>query len=188
VRSRISEVGDASFVGAGQSLDATDSLLLAPFDVGVEGWSARKWLDEAALHRLARVGVGTLYWSISRRRSEAARALAQRLEGRGLPRIVILTASTPLPRVVLSGPPEAAASASLTAVLKALGIEGWTTVEQLQGLWVKEPGAAPNPPRLRPGQAASFLVVSPAPEGRIDVTETGLTSVWLDGHPIEEGP
>ncbi len=188
VRSQISEVGDASFVGAGQSLDATDSLLLAPFEVGVEGWSARKWLDEAALHRLARVGVGTLYWSVSRRRSEAARALAQQLEVRGLPRIVILTAPTPLPRVVLSGPPGAAASASLTAALKVLGIEGWTTVEQLQGLWVKEPGAAPSPPRLRPGQAASFLVVSPAPEGRIDVTETGLTSVWLDGHPVEEGP
>ncbi|MGB5296055.1 MAG: M14 family zinc carboxypeptidase [Thermoanaerobaculia bacterium] len=187
-RSRIFEIGDARFLGAGQSLDATDSLILAPFEVGVEGWSARKWLDEVNLSRLARLGVGTLYWSVSQRRSEAARDLARNSSAEGLPRIEIVAAASPLPGLVLSGPPAEARSASLAGVLQTLGAEEWSTLEALQGLWVREPGTEPNPPRLRTGLAASFLLVSPAPEGRIDVNETDLTAVWLDGHKIEGTP
>ena len=61
-------------------------------------------------------------------------------------------------------------------------------MEQLQRLWINEPGTEPNPPRLRPGLAASFLLLSPAPEGRIDFTATHLTAVWLDGHKFEGTP
>jgi hypothetical protein len=184
VRSRISEIGDARFLGAGQSLDATDSLLLAPFEVGVEGWSAHKWLDRATLGRLARLGVGTLYWSVGRRRVEKALDLAGHLDDDGLPRIEVVAAQSPLPRLVLSKPPPEASSASLASVLGALGAEGWSSLDQLQGLWVQEPGTEPNPPRLRPGMGASFLLVSPAPEGRIDFTDSDLTAVWLEGRKI----
>ncbi len=187
-RSRISEIGDARFLGAGQSLDANDSLMLAPFDVGVEGWSARKWLDEPTLSRLANLGVGTLYWSVKQRRIAAARTLAHQSSAVDLPRIEVVEAPSPLPRLVLSGPPPKARSASLAAVLEALGAEGWNDSEPLQGLWINEPGTEPNPPRLSQGLVASFLLVSPAPEGRIDFTETDLTAVWLDGHKIEGTP
>ena len=186
--SRISEIGDARFLGTGQSLDASDSLLLAPFEVGVEGWSARKWLDEANLSRLASLGVGTLYWSVRDRRLEAARSRATQSGAKGLPRIEVVAASSPQPRLVLSGPPPKARSASLAGVLEALGAERWNTLEQLQGLWTNEPGAEPNPPRLRQGLAASFLLLSPAPDGHIDFTETELTAAWLDGHKIERTP
>jgi hypothetical protein len=188
VRSRISEIGDARFLGAGESLEANNSLLLAPFEVGVEGWSARKWFDEAHLARLADLGVGTLYWSVSHRRSEAAHDLVGQLRASGLPRIEVVTAPSPLPTVVLSGPPKEAASASLAAVLEALGAEAWTTLEQLQALWVRRPGTEANPPRLRQGLAASFLLLSPASEGHVDFTKAHLTAVWLDGHKIEGTP
>ena len=71
---------------------------------------------------------------------------------------------------------------------EALGARGWSSLEELQALWVSEPGTEPMPPRLRPGRAASFLVVSPAPRGKIDFNETDLTEVWLDGHKIERVP
>ena len=187
-RSRIFEVGDARFLGAGESLDASDGLLLAPIEVGIEGFSARKWLDEDVLSRLARLGVGTLYWSVSQRRADAARDLARKSSAEGLPRIEVVAAPSPLPRLVLSKPPPEASSESLASVLEALGVEEWSTPEQLQGLWVHEPGTEPNPPRLRPGMGASFLLLSPAPEGRIDFTDSDLAAVWLDGRKIGEAP
>ena len=187
-RSRISEVGDARFLGAGESVGAADSLLLAPFEIGVEGWSARKWLDEVALSRLARLGVGTLYWSVRQRRSAAARDLARQLTAPGLPRIEVVVGSSPRAGLVMTGSPPRAGSASLSASLETLGAQGWSSLGELQALWVNEPGTDPNPPRLRPGRAASFLVVSPAPGGVIDFTETELIEVWLDGQKIERVP
>ena len=187
-RSSISEIGDARFLGAGQHLDATDSLLLAPFEVGVEGWSARKWLGPATLARLARLGVGTLYWSVGRRRVEKARDLAERLDDEGLPRIEVVAGPSPLPRRILTAPPSEPGSKSLAATLEALGSRGAGTVERLQTFWVQAPGTEPNPPRIRQGGAASFLVVSPANRGAMDLTEADLREVWLDGHKIEGPP
>ena len=187
-RSRISEIGDARFLGAGQIVDAAESLVLAPFEIGVRGWSARKWLDETALSRLARLGVGTLYWSVRQRRSEAARDLVQQLTAPGLPRIEVVVGPSRQPRLVLAGSPPRARSASLSDSLEALGAQGASSLEELQALWVSEPGTEPMPPRLRQGRAASFLVVSPAPGGEIDFKETELTEVWLDGHKIERVP
>jgi hypothetical protein len=188
VQSRISEIGDARFLGAGQNLDATDSLLLAPFDVGVEGWSARKWLNRATLGRLARLGVGTLYWSVGGGRAGKAHDLASRLANEDLPRIEIVVDLSPLPGRILTGPPPEPGSKSLAAILEALGAPGGSAAERLQTLWLQAPGIEPISPRVRQGGAASFLIVSPAPEGRLDLTETGLREVWLEGHKIEETP
>jgi hypothetical protein len=186
--SRIFEIGDARFLGTGQSLDVSGSLVLAPFDVGVEKWSARKWLDEESLSRMARLGVGSVYWSVSRRRLPAARTMAMRLRGEGLPRVEVVTDPTQLPNLVLTGPPLPAASASLATVLGSLGAGNWAHAEDLHRLWRIGPGGAASLPRLRRGQAASFLVLSPAPEGQIDFTESELNAVWLDGHQIEGVP
>ena len=140
------------------------------------------------LARLADLGVGTLYWSVNQRRSAAARNFANQARASGLPSIEVVAAPSPLPTLVLSGPPREAASASLAAVLEALGAKGWNTLEQLQALWVRRPGTEPNPPRLRQGLPASFLLLSPAPQGRLDFTKAHLTAVWLDGHKIEGTP
>ncbi len=188
VRSRIFEIGDARFLGAGQSLDAGGSLLLAPFEVGVEGWSARRWLDEESLARMARLGVGTVAWSVGRRRASAALALADRLRAPGHPLVEVVTDSAQLPELVLDEPPQPAARRSLGAILGALGVEDWASVGELHRLWRDEPGDGPHLPRMRQGQAASFLLISPAPEGQIDFKQSDLDAVWLDGHQIEGMP
>ena len=187
-RSRIFEIGDARFLGAGQSVDAGGSLLLPTFEVGIQGWSARKWLDEERLSQMARLGVGSVHWSVRRRRGPAARALVSRLRAEDLPRVEVVTEAVRLPDLVLEGPPQPATSASLGAVLGALGAGDWTRSDELQRLWRAGPEGGAGLPRLRRGQAASFLMLSPAPEGRFDFTESDLTAVWLDGHQIEGMP
>ena len=137
---------------------------------------------------LARLGVGTLYWSVGGGRAGKAHDLASRLANEDLPRIEIVVDLSPLPGRILTGPPPEPGSKSLAAILEALGAPGGSAAERLQTLWLQAPGIEPISPRVRQGGAASFLIVSPAPEGRLDLTETGLREVWLEGHKIEETP
>lgn len=180
--SQIFMVGDASLHASGQSIDATDSLLLVPFDVGASGWSAREWLDSASLSRLAELGVGTLFWSVSNQHYADALTHASELAARGVTRIKVVNESAELPGVVLASLPPAPKSTSLQDAMTALGVEPANTMGSLQLLWLKSAVGTPKPPRLRKRQPASFLVLSPAPEGRIDFKHTRLESVWLDGH------
>lgn len=180
--SQIFMVGDASLHASGQSIDASDSLLLVPFDVGANGWSAREWLDSTSLSHLTELGVGSLYWSVGKQHYQAALAHARQLAGRGVTRITVVEETTQLPDVVLASPPAAAVSSSLPDVMAALRIGSANSIETLQRLWAKNPAGKPALPRLRKGQAASFLILSPAPEGRIDFKHTRLESVWLDGY------
>lgn len=179
--SRIFMVGDAALHASGQSIDASDSLILLPFDVGAKGWSARKWLNRESLSRLTELGVGTLYWSVGKRRYAAANARAIELARLGLTRIKVVKKSSPFPDVVLTGAPRAISANTLNDVMAALGLGDVNNMEQLQRLWLKNPQGRPSPPRLRKSQQASFLIVSPAPQGSIDFAQTRLESVWLDG-------
>jgi len=179
--SRIFMVGDASLHASGQSIDASDSLILVPFEVGANGWSAREWLDSASLSQLTGLGVGTLYWSVGRQHYQDAFSHARGLSRRGVTRIVIVEEAAQLPDVVLSGLPTALRSSSLHDVMTALGVGSVNSIETLQRLWSKKPGGKPELPRLRKGQAASFLILSPAIEGHIDFKQTNLKSVWVDG-------
>jgi hypothetical protein len=43
------------------------------------------------------------------------------------------------------------------------------------------PRSAPRQPTLRRGRPASFLLLSPAPDGRIDLESARLGSVFIDG-------
>lgn len=177
---RLGYTGDASLHGSGQSIDASNSLLLAPFDVGVAGWAARKWLDQSTLVRLKNLGVGTLYWSVGAKHKEAAMTHARELIKQGITAVEVLAKPSPLPPLVLTASPANASSASLRDILIALGVEA--SLEGLNTLWKEAPGQTPDLPRLRKGEAASFLIVSPAPGGQIDFESTILETVWLDGH------
>ena len=181
-RSKIFMVGDASLHASGQSIDASDSLILLPFDVGAKGWSARKWLDRESLSRLTELGVGTLYWSVGKRRYLAAKDRAVELAQQGMTRIKVVKKSSQFPDVVLTGAPQATSANSLNDVMAALGLGSANDMEQLQRLWLKSPQGKPSPPPLRKWQTASFLIVSPAPQGSIDFGQSRLESVWLDGH------
>ena len=97
-------------------------------------------------------------------------------------RIKVVKKSSQFPDVVLSGAPQVTPVNSLNDVMAALGLGNANSMEQLQSLWMKSPQGRPSPPRLRKRQSASFLIVSPAPQGSIDFGKSRLESVWLDGH------
>ena len=100
----------------------------------------------------------------------------------GVTRIKVVNESAQLPGVILNGSPPAAKSSSLQDVMTALGVDPANNMDTLHELWLKNAGGKPKPPRLRKRRAASFLIVSAAPEGRIDFEHSMLESVWLDGH------
>jgi hypothetical protein len=180
--SRIVIVGDASFQGAGQFLDASNSVLVAPFEVGVKGISAKTWLDSAGLSRLTQLGIGRLYWSVSAENQVDAATHAQQLAKPGTPIIEILKDSAKLPSQVLSELPSLPASNLLGDLLSVLGASDVDSIATLQTFWRQNSNTLANPARLRKGQAASFLIISAAPQGQINFGRSRLESVWLDGH------
>ncbi len=186
-RSRIAEIGDARFLGAGRWIDAAGGTLLAPFVAGARGWAAHRWLNRDSLSRLARLGVGTVRWVVKPRRLRSAEAHAGQIERPGLARIEVVAAPAGEPWLRLSGPPAAPLSAALADVVVALlgqkrrgEATGLSAGELLDRLW-STGGRQPPRPHLGPGRPASFLLLSPAPEGRIDPAEAALLSVWIDG-------
>jgi hypothetical protein len=183
--SAISLLGDASFQGAGTSIDASDSLLIAAFDVGVKGWSETHWLNADSLSKLGALGVGTVYWSVNATHKVLAIEQANQMMVAGLPRVVVVSGSDPLPAVILSGPPEQADSNSLPAILSALGLEVSADVAALQKMWIKATGNKAATARLRPRAPASFLIIKPLKMGEIDFNASELEAVWLDGQLIK---
>jgi hypothetical protein len=181
--SSIFEIGDNRYVGSGQDIDGTDSVVLAPFVVGAKGWSARKWLNGGTLAKLTRLGVGTVRWSVPRTKREAALALAMQLGGGDRADVLVVTAGEGLPPVILEGPPATDSAYILSDILHALGAS-----ESLAKLWPEDMSARVGVPALRRGQPASFLLFSPAPDGRIDNQTTALMSVWRDGIEIYSAP
>lgn len=193
--SSIFELGDSRFIAAGRSVAADRALLLAPWVVGAEGWSVRRWLTAEVAIRLARLGVGTVRWRVGRRRLQAAETLARRLQGPRRPRIEVVTGPSPPARLNLRRPPPEPAAASLRAVLVALAGERWWRQAESRGalatlgdLWLAPGAAELAPPRLRPGQPASFLLVAPAEAGRLDVDRARLSAVWIDGAEVPWQP
>ena len=191
--SRIAEIGDTRFLGAGRGVDAAGGTLLAPFMAGARGWGARHWLDEEVLTRLAELGVGTVRWIVKPRRAGPARRHADRLAAAGRARLEVVPAPAGEPWLRLDGPPAATRSAALADVVVALLGEkrrgeaiGLSAGELLDRLWATG-GERPGTPRLGRGEPASFLLLSPAPEGRIDPTRAALVAVWLDGVEVTRG-
>jgi hypothetical protein len=189
-RSFIGEIGDARFLGAGRVVDASESLLLAPFAAGVEGWKARRWLSSDVLEDLARLGVGTVFWKVPPRKVEKAASRARELSGRSRATLVAVPTTSEMPWLTLSGPPGAPESELLSDVVRALagdsaGLEALSSeiVESLS--WV--PTSVSRQPTLRRGRPASFVLLSPATEGTIDPTTVRVSSVFIDGVDLRGG-
>jgi hypothetical protein len=183
-RSYVVEIGDARFVGAGRVFDASQSLLVAPFAAGVEGWKARRWMSADVLSKLSRLGVGTVFWEVPRRKVEAAESLARELEGAGRALLRVATESAEMPWLELTGPPLSPASSSLSDVVRALvgdaGEMESLSPETLERLsW--RPRSERERPTLRRRQPASFVVLSPATEGEIDLQSAHVAAVFIDG-------
>jgi len=189
-KSRVVEIGDARFLGAGRVVNADGSLLLAPFVAGVEGWKARRWLGPEVLEEVARLGVGTVVWEVPRRKTEAAESLARKLAGEGRARLEVVPAQAVMPWLELTGPPRSPVSDSLSDVVQAL-VGGRKQLDSASSetleLLSRVPDSSTRQPTLRRGRPASFLLVSPAMEGRIDPETARLTSVFIDGLEVRGG-
>ena len=184
VPSQIFMIGDACRHGAGQSVNANDMILLAAFAVGVEGWSGKDWLDDDNLARLARLGVATVYWSVGAADHVAARQHADKLMIRGLPDIEVQTDPASFPAVVLSAPPASTGSETIDSILQVLGAADSQDNQALDALWTTLPGTERTTIQLCKDRPASFLMVTPGADGRVDLTASRLISVWLDGHQV----
>ena len=188
--SRVVEIGDARFLGAGRVVDADESLMLAPFAAGVEGWKARRWLDSEVLARVARLGVGTVFWEVPRRKVAAAERLAGELAGKARARIEVVQRPARMPWLRLTGPPLGPKSDSLTDVVQAL-VGGRIDVRSVDSetleLLVGDRDPSPPRPTLRRGEPATFLLISPAAEGLIDDEGARLSSVFIDGLEVRGG-
>ena len=189
-RSYIADVGDAQFLGAGRIVDAGESLLVAPFAAGVEGWKARRWLSAEMLSEVARLGVGTVFWKVSPQKTNAAKTLADGLAGAGRARLEVVSKQAEMPWVTLDGPPGRAQSDLLPDVIEALvGTKGGRqkmsplTLDQL--CWVPESGS--RQPVLRRGRPASFVLLTPAKDGEIDPATTHLAAVFINGIDVKAG-
>jgi hypothetical protein len=183
-RSYIAEIGDARYLGAGRVVDAGESLLVAPFTAGVEGWKARRWLSEEVLEDVARLGVGSVIWEVPSRKTEVAEALARKLNGGGRARLEVVARAATMPWLSMEGPPRAPVSNSLADVVAALS-GAFKSVDQrgaelldLLG-WHGESGV--RQPVLRRGRPASFVLLSPAKDGVIDPGNLQLESVFING-------
>ncbi|MGB5290858.1 MAG: M14 family zinc carboxypeptidase [Lysobacterales bacterium] len=185
VPSEVFLIGDASCHGAGTSVNANGKILLAAFEVGLKGWSESAWLDQGNLTRLARMGVGTIYWLVSEADYFAARSHADTLAIQGLPRIEVLTNFSILPGLLLSGPPTRTGSTSMSAILDSLGVDVKAGRVALETLWMAPLGERHPSARLCKNGPASFLMVSAGDDGQFDLHTGQLLSVWLDGHEVE---
>jgi len=184
VPSEIFLLGDSKFHDAGTRIDASGSVLLPSLDVGVNGWEGGQWLDTKSLTRLARLGVGTIYWAVDKAQQQAALDVASEHDNHGLPRIRVLGNPSDLPQIVLTEPPQPAVSSSWQATLQALGVKHPTEADFIGQLWMKTAEHRLGSARLRKTQAASFLIVKPAPDGQINDSRAEIVSIWLDGQQV----
>jgi hypothetical protein len=185
--SLVVEIGDAQFLGAGRVVDAADSLLLAPFAAGVEGWAARRWLSSAVLSDLSRLGVATVFWEVPARKLEAAASLARELAGEGRARLEVLRKPAEMPWLILTGPPGTPGSDSLSNVVEALvGDSRRMDVDsEIVERLCRVPESVARHPVLRRGRPATFVLLSPAAEGEINPGSARLVSVFIDGLEVK---
>jgi len=188
-RSEIGEVGDGRMLAAGRTVDADGEIVLAPFRVAAEGWSARKWLDASSLANLATLGVAEVRWTLPARRFIEGKRLADKANGIGRARLVVTADPFPARMLLLRRAPTPASPSSLSGILSSLssatatrdlGANGASSV--LDRLWGVVDSLAAEPV-LAPDRAASFLLFAESSDGELEL-DSALRAVWLDGFEI----
>jgi zinc carboxypeptidase len=189
-RSKTGEVGDARLLSAGRVVDATGLWIVAPFTVGIDGWSARRWLGGDVLERFARLGVAEVRWRVPSRHGADAEALADSFGGPRRARLSVQIDPLPSTLLRVSRPPGVATSNSLAALATAL--LGESQARRLVGadidgalarLWNADPATA-RPP-IAPERAATFLLLEPSASRDLDGR---VRSVWIDGLEVQLEP
>ena len=151
--SRISEIGDARFMPAGRSVDATGLVVLPGLVASVDGLSAREWLGPS-LPTLARLGVANLRWHVAPGDLAAAQEWAAQQSG-------------PTPAIETRPSPEGHSPLRITAAPGTPGsLRLGDVMHALAGETAPSPGDPGQPAaplQLVPGAPASFLLLRPDP-------------------------
>lgn len=179
-RSEVSELGDARVFGAGIEIDASGEILFPGFVVGADGWAARKFLDDAAMGRLAELGVAQVRWVVAGRDLAAAADFAAKRRGRLRPKIEVTADRKSLPAKVLVRRPNPPAGRQLGELVRALeeashGGKGGDLEAALAALWKDGPG-------LRYEGIASFLA---ARADKNLAADSPITRIFLDGVEVD---
>jgi hypothetical protein len=172
--SRITEVGDARFLGAGQSVDAAGTVIAPAFLASVRGHDARAWLTPASLRAIGGLGVGTVRWHVPGADQPAAAEHLTTLVGPGLPAVALAPVDEPDAVLLLTRHPAPPRAPTLASALDALS-PGWR--ERLAG----RPLFASLCGRLVHEGPASVLQLRPALDAALDADHTHLERVWIDG-------
>ncbi len=129
--------------------------------------------------------MGTVCWEVSESKRANALAHAAQSGGQGLPRIEVQVSPGNLPETVLHEPPaELDEPFNLAAILRTLGVEDSDCTAALANLWVPAAADKPETPPLIKDRPASFLMVTAAAGGQIDLQASRLVAVWIDGHEV----
>jgi hypothetical protein len=172
--SRITEVGDARFLGAGEDVDVSGTVLAPAFVASVRGIEARAWLTPDALDALGRLGVATLRWHVAPASAPEAAAHAAATAAPGRPALVVLGSDEPAVLLVLAHAPATPRGPRLTDALDALAT-GWR--DRLG----TAPLLAALSERLAVDGPAHLLQLRPGPGGMESAAEARLERVWIDG-------
>jgi hypothetical protein len=174
--SRITEIGDARFLGAGESLEASGTVIAPAFVASVHGLDARGWLTGGAVTAIGRLGVATIRWHVSADDQPMAGAHAATLLEPGRPAIELAAAEEPAELLTLTAAPASPATSTLAGSLDALS-PGW------RGRLAGRPLLAALGRRLTHEAAASAVQLRPGPDATLDPERTRLERVWIDGRP-----
>lgn len=178
--SRVTEVGDARFYGAGESADAAGALVVPALAVSVDA-AARDWMSPDALDALSALGVGTVRWHVSAAERASAEDLARALQAPGRASLAVVAAEDERLPLALSGPPAAAAGATLGAALDALVGRAWRIGDRSAFL-ARVLSAGPASP-LTLDARASLLVLRGGEPTTLDPDALRLERVVVDGRP-----
>jgi hypothetical protein len=175
--SRITEVGDARFMGAAETIDAAGTVIVPAFVASVHGLAAREWLTARVLEAIGRLGVATVRWHVVTSDQPAVSPHVASLIAPGRPSLV-LAAADDLPSVlVLGGAPQPPRGATLSAALDALSPH-WA--ERLRG---RPSLAGLMAARITFDEPANLVQLRLGPSGTLDPHEARLERVWIDGRP-----
>jgi hypothetical protein len=182
--SRVVELGDARFLGAGRAIDVSGRVLAPAFAASVRGLGARDWLGVPVLRALARLGVAIVRWHVADAERGAALRAAEGWPGPGRARVIVVAETDPASPLVAAGPPREPRTSTLGGHLDAFA-PGWAGALTRGGWAGLLRAAAPSGPDAngiaRDG-AADLLVLRPSGE-RVDERAI-VETAWIDGRDV----
>ncbi|HEY7508882.1 MAG TPA: M14 family zinc carboxypeptidase [Vicinamibacteria bacterium] len=172
--SRIQEIGDARFIGAAETIDATGTVLVPALVGSVHGIAAREWLTPSTLDALGRLGVAALRWHVAGPDLATAAAHAATLAAAGRPAVAPEADGAAPSALVLAGPPASPRDDTLAAALDALRPR-WRGARDRSAL------VALAAPRLAHDGPAHLIQLRPGPQASLAPEHARIVRVFVDG-------